>query len=122
MATEQERARLRDDIGANASSLSNDDADAILAEAAEVYADVAAASAQARVIAIRRLLASSAKLTSYRQNASSENLGDIFRHLRELLTLWEGWRDEAVAAAGSGAARFGGMRPAAKVREYPYGS
>lgn len=123
MATATERSRLRSDIGADVTSLPDVDADAIYTEAAESHSDARVVHAEARVIAIRRLLASSARLTSYRQNNSTENLSDVFKHLQSLLGLWEGNRDRAVAEAGSGAARFGGVRPRpAAVREYPYGS
>jgi hypothetical protein len=112
---------LRGDIGADSGSLSDPEADAIFVEAAETYTDDAAIVAATRVIAIRRLLASSAKLATYRQNQSAENLSDVFKHLMELLTYWEGKRDEAIAAtSGTSAARFGGMRQKpSRVKEYP---
>lgn len=122
MATELQRQRLRDDIGATVTSLSDDDADAVYTRAAESYpTEGAAQDAQARIIAIRGLLASSAKMTTYRQNASSENASDVFKHLSELLKMWRGELALAEAAAStSGAARFGGMRrKPKKIREYP---
>lgn len=121
MATEFQRSRLRDDIGADATSLPDAEADAIYVEAGESYTDADSIKAATRVIAIRRLLASSAKLTTYRQNNSSENMSDVFKHLQDLLGLWQGELDKAVTAGSAvGAARFGGMRrkPAA-IREYP---
>lgn len=121
MATEaQLRDRLRRDVGANSTALSDADADALFEEAGETYSDAASAYAYARVLALQGILASSAKLTSYKQNESSENLSDIFKHLKELLKVWEDKTTDAVAAGGSGAARFGSVRrKPATVREYP---
>ncbi len=121
MATEaQLRDRLRRDVGANSTALSDADADALFEEAGETYSDAASAYAYARVLALQGILASSAKLTTYKQNESTENLSDVFKHLKELLKLWEGKTTDAVAAGGSGAARFGSVRrKPATVREYP---
>lgn len=119
MATATERQRLRDDIGANSSALSDSDADEIFVEAGETYTDTASATVYTRVIAIRRLLASASRLTSYKQNESSESLSDVFKHLQELLKHWSGEVDEAIRA-NSGAARFGSVRrKPVRVREYP---
>jgi pyrroline-5-carboxylate reductase len=74
------------------------------------------------VLTIQSLLASSARLATYRQNESSENLSDIFKHLKELLKVWEEKTDDAITAAAgsSGAARFGSVRrKPATIREYP---
>ena len=121
MATALQRSRLRDDIGATETSLFDDEADDIFVEAGELYTDGASLTAATRVIAIRRLLASSAKLTDYRQNQSSESLSDVFEHLYRLLTYWEGELGKAVAAASTtGAARFSGLRRRPKrIKEYP---
>lgn len=112
--------RLRRDLGASEAALSDEDAADLLEEAGEKYSDTASAYAYARVLGIQGLLSSSAKLTSYKANESSENLSDVFKHLKELLKVWEDKTTDAVAAGGSGAARFGSVRrkPAA-VREYP---
>lgn len=122
MVSELQRSRLREDIGANETSLPDADADAIYTEAAETHATAGAAQdALARVIAIRRLLASSAKLTTYRQNASSENASDVFQHLQQLLGLWQGELAAAVRRS-AGAARFGSpKRVPPRIREYPDG-
>ena len=123
MATETERTRLRSDIGATVTSLSDDDADAIFTEAGEKYTDADSITAYTRVLAIRRLLASSAKLTDYTQNQSQEKQSQVFDHLQKLLAFWRGELDTAVSAASTvGAARFGGMRrKPKKVKEYPGG-
>jgi hypothetical protein len=90
MATISQIKRLRADLGANETSLPTSEANDIFDEAGESYTAAAGINAYARVIAIRRLMASAAKLTTYRQNQSSENASDVFKHLKELLTLWEG--------------------------------
>ncbi len=121
MATALQRSRLRDDIGADSTTLDDTEADAIYVEAGERYTDANSIKAATRVIAIRRLLASSAKLTSYRQNNSSENASDVFTHLRALLEMWQGELDDAVTTGSAvGAARFGSLRRKPKaIREYP---
>lgn len=112
--------RLRRDVGATASTLSDDDATDLFDEAGETYTDTATAAAYARVLAIQGILASSAKLTSYKQNESSEELSDVFKHLKDLLKLWEDKVSDAIAATGSGAVRFGRVRlKPARIREYP---
>lgn len=121
MATATDYQRLRDDIGANSTTLSDAEAALIYAEAEETYTDAATIYADVRVIALRRIWASSAKLTSYRQNATTEDLSDVFKHLGQLLNYWEGQREAAVLASStSSAARFGSMRQKpARIKEYP---
>jgi len=123
MATDTERDRLRADIGANDSSLPDAEADAIFVEAAEVYTDASAITAYTRVLGIRRLLASSAKLTDYTQNASQEKQSQVFDHLKALLAYWEDALDTAVSSSSTvGAARFSGQRRKPKrIKEYPGG-
>ena len=121
-ATQSQIDRLRRDTGTDDSSLEDAAIDAIFVEAGEKYTDAATATAYTRVLAIQGILASSARLTSYRANESQENLSDVFKHLKDLLAIWEAKVEDAIAAAASssGAARFGGMRrKPAKVREYP---
>ena len=121
MPTAIDYQRLRDDIGADATTLSDSEAEALLAEAGETYADERSKAAYARVLAIRRLLASHAKITTYRQNASSENASDIFKHLKDLLGYWQGELDEAKRATSvSGGARFGRtVRYPRRIKEHP---
>lgn len=122
MATELDYTRLRRDVGASEATLSDEDAEALFVEAAERYTDASTAAAYTRVLALQGLISSSARLTTYRQNESTENLSDVFKHLKDLLAIWEGKVNDAItdAAGSSGAARFGGLRrKPAKVREYP---
>jgi hypothetical protein len=120
VASATDIARLRRDVGADENSLPDYDADDIFVEAAETYSNATAAAAYARVLAIQGLLASSAKLTNYRQNNSSEDASDVFEHLSNLLKLWEQKTADAQKATGSGAMRFGatGKKPT-RVKEYP---
>jgi len=122
MASATDIARLRRDIGANTTSLPSDDAADLFEEAAEAYSDAASIAAHTRVLAIQGLLASSAKLTSYRQNESQESASDVFKHLTQLLSVWEDKLAQAQRSAGGGAMRAGrtGRKPT-RVREYPNG-
>lgn len=112
--------RLRRDLGASVAALSDGDAADLLEEAGEKYSDADTAYAYARVLGLQGLLSSSARLTSYKQNESTESLSDIFKHLKELLKVWEDKTTDAIAATGSGAARFGSVRrKPARIKEYP---
>lgn len=120
--TQTQIDRLRRDTGTNETSLPDEDIQDIFDEAGERYTDETTIAAYARVLVIQSLLSSSAKLATYKQNESQENLSDIFKNLQALLKVWEGKVDAAIteAAGSSGAARFGGLRrKPAKVREYP---
>ena len=122
MATELDYNRLRRDIGVDDTTLPDEEAEALFVEAGERYADAGTAASYTRVLALQGILASAAKLHSYKQNESTENLSDVFKHLKELLAIWEAKVSDAVTAAAgsSGAARFGGVRrKPAQVREYP---
>lgn len=123
MATQTERERLRQDIGLSATdttTMPDAEADAIYTEAGESHTDGASLYAATRVIAIRRLLASSAKLTTYQQNNSMEKLSDVFAHLKVLLDYWTGELSAAVGATYSGSVRFGRpTRKPARIKEHP---
>lgn len=121
MASEYDR--LRSDVGASSAALDDTEAADIYAESAETYTTAASVKASARVIAIQRLLASSVKLTTYKQNNSSENLSDVTKNLKVLLDYWKGELDAAykieLRGAG-GAARFGPVRrKPARLQEWP---
>jgi hypothetical protein len=93
--------------------------DAIFVEAGETETG-AAAVAYTRVLGIRRLLASAAKLTDYTQNQSAEKQSQVFDHLKALLAFWQGEWTTAANTSTSGAARFGGQRrKPARIKEYP---
>lgn len=119
MATKAERNRLRRDIGATEAALSNVEADELFAEAGEGYTEgTGSYYAQTRVLALRGLLASSAKLTTYKQNQSSENMSDVFKHLKELLAYWEkALTAQETAVSGSGPIR--GSKRLSRLKEYP---
>jgi hypothetical protein len=119
VATQTQADRLRRDVDANTTSLPDADVDALFTEAMESYTDAASIAAYTRVLFLQSLLASSAKLTTYRQNESQENASDIFKHIQQLLAYWQGATATAIAATSS-AARFGRttVKPA-RVKEYP---
>lgn len=118
MATEAEIKALRRDTGTNETSLFTDDANEIFTEAAATYtAETPAYYAHARVLVLQGILASSAKLTTYRQNQSQENLSDVFKHVEKLLKHWQGEVVTAVNDAATGAARA--SKRLSRIREYP---
>ncbi len=98
--------RLQRDVGANETSLPTADAQDLLDEAQETYGDTVAALAYARVLTIQGILASAAKLTSYKQNNSSESASDVFKHLSDLLKLWVGKTPAALAGDAGGDMTF----------------
>lgn len=117
--------RLLGDIGANETSLPEWEAEEIFVEAGETYTSTATIKAQTRIIAIGRILASSAKLVDYAQDTTQEKMSQVFAHLKDLLKIWQdnladAIADEKTAARGSSAARFGGKRTKpARVQEWP---
>jgi hypothetical protein len=121
LTTPTERTRFWSDTGTTVTVFTADEVDAIFVEAGETYTDAAAIGAYTRVIGLRRLLASSAKLTDYTQNQSAEKQSQVFDHLRALLTFWQSEANNAVAAGvTTSAARFGGQRrKPARLKEYP---
>lgn len=103
MADANDYARLRADIGADEDTLGDIEAAEIYDEAAEEYSGALSIKAATRVIALGRMLASSAKLTSYTQNNSREELGEVFKNLKQLEALWQDKLDKAVAAENEAA-------------------
>lgn len=125
MATVTDYNRLRADVGASLAALGDTEAADIYSEAGETYTSAAGIKAATRVIAIQRILASSTRLTTYRQNNSQENLSDVSKALTGLLEYWAGKQKEAgaieIADASTGAAVFGALRSKPRrVEEYPY--
>ena len=124
MATATDYQRLRADVGASVDALGDIEAGEIFDEAGESYGATGTIKAETRVIAVQRIMASAAKLTTYRQNNTQENLSDVMKNLKVLLDYWTDQRDAAYAietrTASRGAARFGGKRiTPTRVKEYP---
>jgi hypothetical protein len=123
VATLLQQQRLRLDLGLTATdttTMPDAEVDAIYVEAGEVYTDTASIYTATRIIAIQRLLASAAKMTSYTQNNSSEDASDVFKHLMQLLAYWRSRLDEAESGARGSAARFGRTtRSPARIKEHP---
>jgi hypothetical protein len=119
MAEPSDYQRLRANTGDNTESLTDPAAEAIFEQAAEMYGPEAV-YAGARVLRLLELLGGAYKLTSYRQNASAEELSDVFKHLLKGLEIWEGKASAAAHGASGAAARFGGTRrKPARIKEYP---
>lgn len=90
MADATDYARLRRDVGASITVLSDVTAAEYFAEALEFYpSDIAKMTAYTRVIALRGIRASSAMLGKYAQNESQEDLTKVFDNLGKLLEYWE---------------------------------
>lgn len=126
MATEPQRQRLRRDVGyltTDTTSLPDSEVDALFVEAEELFTDAASIVAATRIYYLQGLLASSAKLASYKQNQTTENISDIFEHVKDLLAYWKSALGEAILTSEPGAdgvVRAGRptQRPR-RMKEYP---
>ncbi len=124
MATTTDYQRLRADLDATDATFPDAEAEEIYAEASERYTSADSIYAATRVIAIRRLLMSSAKRVSYTQNNSSENASDVFKHLKQLLDIWRGELADAemveeMASRGSALRSGRQSRKPARLKEFP---
>lgn len=103
MATEADYVLLREDTGVTEAELSDAEAEAIFVLVEAEHGDNASAVyAGARVTYLRRRLAFYSTQASYRQNEESENLSDVFKHLRELLDYWQAKLDDALVELPAG--------------------
>ncbi len=111
-ATEQQISDFREDIGDVGSPPIFDDTaiNRIYDRAMAAYSDTATYEAEMRVLGIRQLLADAAKRVSYKQNQSSENMSDVFKHLKQLLELWQAIRDDAASASSGGGAAWASLK------------
>jgi hypothetical protein len=117
MPTEIQRERLRADLDADESALTDAEIDDAFARATEQYRDNSfAVEASARVIAIGQLLAGASKRADYAQNESSERRSQVFDHLLRLREIYE----SDLRAALDSAVQFGGIRrKPTRIEEYP---
>jgi hypothetical protein len=99
----------------------DDEIDDCFAEAEEMYPGAAEVviRAQAAIIGFRRLLANQAKFVSYSQNAASEQLSDVFRHIERLIQQQETQRDEALSNSGSTVLFASIEKHPPRYKEYP---
>lgn len=123
MASELDYQRLRANTGDSEASLSDEAAEAIFVQAAELYS-AGSVYAGARVLRILELLGGAYKLHDYVQNNSTESASQIFKNLTVALGIWEGKVSDAIAteelADRPNAARFGRTtRKPARIKEYP---
>jgi hypothetical protein len=117
MATELQRERLRGDLDADASALTDAEIDDAFARAEAQYGDNGGAvEAAARVVAIRQLLAGAARRADATQNESSEKRSQVFEHLMRLRAMYEA---DVQAALGSNAQWGGLRRKPSRIEEYP---
>lgn len=121
MASEAQRAALRADTGTDSTSLGDDEIDTIYTDSGALYTATTSIDAYARVVVFRRLMAQAAPRTSYKQNQSSENTSDLFKHYQSMVAFWQ---DELATAevdvAALGAVRISKMRRVpTRSREWP---
>lgn len=113
---------FRADIGDANTAFSNLEIDR-LAERAAARWGAAVAYEGARVLAVQQLLANAAKRYDYTANESSEKQSQVFKHLQDMLKLYQADLDDVLsdlAEASSGKARFGGTRKIpSRRKEYP---
>ena len=119
MATEAQRTQFRRRIGDNdgASEVFSDaEIDDIYSEAGLSYTNEVLIGYQAMVIGVQWLMADAAKLTTYKQNNSTENQSDIFKHLKQLMEMWQDTLERTARRVTSGVsmARMGPHRVKAK--------
>lgn len=123
MATELERSRFRNAVGDTGTPPAFGDAevDDLFDQANELgYSSSPFQRLYAQVLAIRILLVHSSKRTTYVQNASTENLSDVFKNLRNLLDEFKGQLESAQGAVGGPAVRWGAPRDKPRrVKEWP---
>ena len=118
MATIEQRNFFREMVGdtGTPSAFADDEIDGYYAEIALLYPSATTQESGARVIlrAIPILLVNASKLTSYKQNQSSENLDQIFENLKDLYTLWSnilGTELALNASVNAGWGALGGGNP-----------
>lgn len=113
MPTNSQRNAVRADLDSNDDQLSNAKVDDLYTRVTEMYpTNSLAVEAGVRVMAINQLLAGAAKRTDYKQNQSTEALGQLFDHLFRLRAIHAADLETALTSGASGvAARWGGLRP-----------
>lgn len=82
-------ARLRRDTGTSEDLLDDPGAEEFFVESLESYPeDSTKMKANARVLVLRGILASSALLGKYSQNQSQEDLTKVYDNLKDMLNYW----------------------------------
>lgn len=118
VATQQQADRFRNDLGANEAAFGDPEIDELFSMAKELNGDTTSHRSElyARVTGMRRLLAQASKLTTYSQDASSQNLSDIFKNLQSMLAMYT-VEMNGLPVAGLPVARFGNMRISPSTRK-----
>lgn len=116
--------RIRRGVGYdtdNTSAMPDLEAQELIDEAEESYSSDPSIIAQSIIIYLEGVLAGSAKMTTYRQNNTTQNSSDIFPHVKQLLDYWNGKLLTAEALiSDSGNVRSGKqMQLPTRMKEYP---
>lgn len=119
MATDAQRAQFRKRVGDNDDTnqvFEDSEINDIYTEAGEEYTTDKLVGYYAVVLGLEMLLADAAKLATYKQNNSSENQSDIFKHLEKLLEYWEAKVEKEARRGYTGVrmSRFGPHRTSPK--------
>lgn len=111
-ASSQQINDFRSDIGDNGTTPIFDDPaiQRLYDRATAAYSDQATYEAEMRVLAIRQMLGDAAKLWNYKQNQSTDNMSDVFNHLKDLLKVWQDIRDSAAASTRGGGVAWGSIK------------
>lgn len=112
MAWESEAKKLRRKVGydsENDTALPLEEAGELLDDAALIYTDTASQVTYSAIVYLEEILASAAKMNTYKQNQTTENSSDLFDQVLRLIKYHKD--DLASIALGEeraeGTARFG---------------
>lgn len=120
MATANQRNWVRYDLATDDESMPDAEIDDLYVRAGTIYpSNAAAADSYVRLLAIDSLWVAAAKRTDYKQNQSSESLGQLFYHLQALRARFRSDLDLAIAITLP-LVRFGALRRVeTKLVDYP---
>ena len=110
---------FRSDIGDKNSAFADADIDRLETRAIARYGADGAYEG-ARVLAVQQLLANSAKFADYTANESQEKKSQIFKQLKDLLTIYKNDLDDVLENAAGSSVRMGrsSIKPPRR-KEYP---
>lgn len=110
MPTDAQRDAVRYDLSASSSVMPDTEIDLLYDRSTALYSgNDEAIEAKVRLLAIRAILISAAKMVDYTQNQSSEKLGQVFDHLYKIRTIFAD--DLLIALSDAGVSvNYGGLR------------
>lgn len=97
---------FRADIGDVNSAFTDADIDTLETRATAKYGADSAYEG-ARVMAINQLIANAAKFRDYTANESSDKKSQVFKHLKDLRTIYKDELDDAIEDASGASVRMG---------------